>query len=161
MVGKLVTDLLKSKKIRQILKKYLINRHKFNIITLIIYIICSFVKCLRQRPKSKKGKRMNKDIKEVKLNKYKGSLLLKIALVCLAVYLVFILISQQSQVKNKQAEFAALQNEIKLQQEVNDEIEYSIEKNASGADEYAEEYARSELGYVKQGERVFVDIGGN
>ena len=55
----------------------------------------------------------------------------------------------------------ALQNEIAFQEDVNKEIEYSIEKNAAGVDEYAEEYARSELDYVKQGEKVFVDIGGN
>lgn len=104
---------------------------------------------------------MSKEIKEVKLNKYKGSLLLKIALVCFAVYLIFILITQQNEVREKQAEYDALQKDILFQQEVNSEIEYAIEKNASGVDEYAEEYARSELGYVKQGEKVFVDIGGN
>lgn len=104
---------------------------------------------------------MSKEIKEVKLNKYKGSLLLKIALVCFAIYLIFILVSQQYEVKEKQAEYQALQDKIELQMEVNHEIEYSIEKNALGVDEYAEEYARSELGYVKQGEKVFVDIGGN
>ena len=54
-----------------------------------------------------------------------------------------------------------LQNDILQQEQVNHEIEYSIEKNALGVDEYAEEYARSELDYVKQGEKVFVDIGGN
>ena len=104
---------------------------------------------------------MSNEIKEVKTKKYKGSILLKIALICFAIYLIFILISQQSEVNKKKEEYLALQNEIAFQEDVNKEIEYSIEKNAAGVDEYAEEYARSELDYVKQGEKVFVDVGGN
>ncbi|MBP3324339.1 MAG: septum formation initiator family protein [Clostridia bacterium] len=104
---------------------------------------------------------MSKEIKEVKINKYKGSLILKIALICFAIYLIFMLVVQRSEIGKKEAEKLMLQNDILQQEQVNHEIEYSIEKNALGVDEYAEEYARSELDYVKQGEKVFVDIGGN
>ena len=132
----------------------MINRYKFNIITLLAYILPIIwerkITVLRSI-----------EIKEVKINKYKGSLILKIALIWFAIYLIFMLVVQRSEIGKKEAEKLMLQNDILQQEQVNHEIEYSIEKNALGVDEYAEEYARSELDYVKQGEKVFVDIGGN
>ena len=62
-------------------------------------------------------------MEEVKIKRYKGSLLLKVAVFCFACFMV-------------------------------------NEENADNTD-YAEKVARRELDYVKPGERVFYNVGGN
>lgn len=44
---------------------------------------------------------------------------------------------------------------------MNDELRYDLEGENAGSDEYAEKVARRELDYVKPGERVFYNVGGN
>lgn len=104
---------------------------------------------------------MDGKLQEVKVKKYKGSLILKISLLCFVAYVVFTLISQQMSISDKKAELDALNGQVKAQEIKNQEIQYTIDEELSGDKSYAEEYARSELGYAKQGERVFVNIGGN
>lgn len=100
-------------------------------------------------------------MKEVKTKKYKGSLVLKIALLCFGVYIVFTLISQQVKINEKKTELLNLSNEVTAQEVKNDEIQHSIDDEQNGDAAYAEQYARSELDYAKQGERVYVNIDGN
>ena len=95
------------------------------------------------------------------VKKYKGSFVLKLALVCLAAYFVFTLINQQIVISEKKSELDILQEQVKTQEMKNQDIQYTIDEELSGDKKYAEEYARSELDYAKQGERVFVNIGGN
>lgn len=104
---------------------------------------------------------MDAKLKEIKQQKYKGSLILKISILCLVAYVVFTLVSQQVSISEKKAELEDLENQVKIQEMKNQEIQYTIDEELSGDKAYAEEYARSELGYAKQGERVFVNIGGN
>ena len=88
-------------------------------------------------------------MEEVKIKRYKGSLLLKVAVFCFACFMVTMLVGQQ------------MKNELKEQQVVNDELRYDLnEENADNTD-YAEKVARRELDYVKPGERVFYNVGGN
>lgn len=100
-------------------------------------------------------------MQEVKTKKYKGSLLLKFAVLSFVMYVIYLLISQQIGIGQKQAELGNIQQQVTAQQTKNEEIQYTIEDEKNGNDGYAEEYARSELDYAKQGERVFVNIGGN
>ena len=94
-------------------------------------------------------------MEEVKIKRYKGSLLLKVAVFCFACFMVTMLVSQ------KKDELQQLKNELKEQQVVNDELRYDLnEENADNTD-YAEKVARRELDYVKPGERVFYNVGGN
>lgn len=104
---------------------------------------------------------MSEKIKELKINKYKGSLILKIALLCFAAYIIFTLISQQITISEKTSELNGLSDQVKAQEIKNQEIQYAIDEELAGDKQYAEEYARGELGYAKQGERVYVNIGGN
>ena len=89
-------------------------------------------------------------MEEVKIKRYKGSLLLKVAVFCFAF-----------SISQKKDELQQLKNELKEQQVVNDELRYDLnEENADNTD-YAEKVARRELDYVKPGERVFYNVGGN
>ena len=107
-----------------------------------------------------KGKGRN-PMEEVKIKRYKGSLLLKVAVFCFACFMVTMLVGQQISISQKKDELQQLKNELKEQQVVNDELRYDLnEENADNTD-YAEKVARRELDYVKPGERVFYNVGGN
>lgn len=100
-------------------------------------------------------------MQEVKTKKYKGSLLLKIAIFCFAVFLVAMLISQQVSINQKKTELDELEQALREQEVVNDELRYELEGEDTDSDEYAEKVARRELDFVKPGERVFYNVGGN
>ena len=96
---------------------------------------------------------------ELKIDKYKGSFLLKFAVLCFAVFILVSLVGQQFQIMEKRQELEDLQQQLSTQNARNEEIQNSLE-NSGGMDEYAERKARSELEYAKPGERVFIDVGG-
>lgn len=96
---------------------------------------------------------------ELKIDKYKGSFLLKFAVLCFAVFILVSLVGQQFQIMEKRQELEDLQQQLSTQNARNEEIQNSLE-NSGGMDEYAERKARSELEYAKSGERVFIDVGG-
>lgn len=98
-------------------------------------------------------------MRKLKIEKYKGSLLLKFAVLCFAGFILVSLVGQQLQIGEKREELASLQEQLSTQTARNEEIQNSLENN-SGVAEYAERKARSELDYAKPGERVFVDVGG-
>ena len=106
------------------------------------------------------GKEMT-PMHEVKTKKRKGSLLLKIAVFCFAAFLVFMLIRQQVSINQKKAELKELEAALREQKMVNDELRYDLETDSVNSDSYAEKVARRELDYVKPGERVFYNVGGN
>lgn len=100
-------------------------------------------------------------MREVKTQKKKGSVLLVIAVICFAAFLLVMLISQFFQIGKKQAELNDLKEELRQQQLINEELRYDLQSEDTGTDDYAEKVARRELDYVKPGERVFYNIGGN
>ncbi len=96
---------------------------------------------------------------ELKIDKYKGSFLLKFAVLCFAVFILVSLVGQQFQIMDKRQQLEDLQQQLSTQNARNEEIQNSLE-NSGGMAEYAERKARSELDYAKPGERVFIDMGG-
>ncbi|MBQ2668765.1 MAG: septum formation initiator family protein [Clostridia bacterium] len=100
-------------------------------------------------------------MQEVKVKKRKGSLLLKIAVFCFAVFLVSMLIGQQVSIGQKREELKELEQALREQEVINDELRYDLEADNRNSNEYAEKVARRELDYVKPGERVFYNVGGN
>ncbi len=100
-------------------------------------------------------------MQEVKKKKYKGSLLLKISVLCFAFFMVSMLVSQQISINQKKAELAELEQALEEQQVINDGLRYDLDAEDADSDEYAEKQARYELDYVKPGERVFYNVGGN
>ncbi len=88
-------------------------------------------------------------------------IVLRFAALLFMVYIVYTLIATQIQITNKTEQLSELQSEVLVQKAKNDELTYRIANESDSLDSYAEEYARSELGYAKQGEKVFVNGGGN
>lgn len=81
-------------------------------------------------------------MEEVKIKRYKGSLLLKVAVFCFACFMVTMLVGQQISISQKKDELQQLKNELKEQQVVNDELRYDLnEENADNTD-YAGRFQR-------------------
>ena len=95
-----------------------------------------------------------------KKKRYKRSFLLRIAVVCLGVYILAALIDQQMQISQKREQLAQLQQEIQIQEIRNDEISSTQSSSGGMSDEYAEKIARQELGMADENERVFIIVTG-
>ena len=98
-------------------------------------------------------------MQEKKKGKYKGSLLLKFAVFCLALFVAFTLVSRQIEISQKRRTLEDLQQRLDKQTIRNEELADSL-KDSSGLEEYAEKKARRDLDYAKPNERSFVDVGG-
>ena len=98
-------------------------------------------------------------MRELKLDRYNGSFLLKVAVFCFAVFILVSLVGQYSRIGEKEEQLQALQQQLSAQDTRNEEIRNSLE-DEDGLAEYAERKARAEMDYAKPEERVFVDVGG-
>ena len=99
---------------------------------------------------------------EIKTERYRGFVPLRIALVVLAGAALVTLIFWQMRILDKRAELATLQTQIEIQNARNEEIQKTVAslENDNGLKDYAERKAREDLDYAKPDERIFVDVGG-
>ncbi len=99
---------------------------------------------------------------EIKTEKYRGFVPLRIALFVLAGAALVTLVFWQMRISDKRAELVALQTQIEMQNTKNAEIQKTVSslENDNGLKEYAERKAREDLDYAKPEERIFVDVGG-
>lgn len=108
------------------------------------------------------GKPELKEIKKPEKKKInKVGIVVKLALVGFAVYAVVTLLNQHIELLEKRQVLSDLENQIMVQEikieEIQDVMNYSDEENK----EYMEQIARKQLDYVKNGERVFVNVTGS
>jgi cell division protein FtsB len=78
-------------------------------------------------------------------------------LLIIFLYLSYIAVDQQKLLNAKNLELEKIENKIREEQRLNEELKREQEMIQS--DEYKEKVARDKLGMVKKNERVFVDIG--
>lgn len=108
------------------------------------------------------GKPELKEIKKPEKKKIsKVGIAVKLALVAFAVYAVVTLLNQHIELLEKKQILSDLENQIMVQEikieEIQDVMNYSDEENK----EYMEQIARIDLDFVKNGERVFVNVSGS
>ena len=70
--------------------------------------------------------------------------------------LYVILFKQQSLMNHKKAEMKELQQKIKYEEGITEEL--NKEKEKINTDEYIEKIAREKLGMVKKNEKIFYDV---
>lgn len=78
--------------------------------------------------------------------------LLLIVTIC---YFGYTLYNQQSSIDVRKAEYARLQKEIHTENVKKQQLEK--QKAQINTDEFAEKIAREKLGYVKDGEKIYID----
>ncbi len=86
---------------------------------------------------------------------------LYVAVLAFVAYAVFTLLNIHSQIKSKKDELKDINNQIKVQEIKNDEMNKLYNYTDKEFSDYVEQIARDEFDYVKTGERVFVNVSGD
>lgn len=89
--------------------------------------------------------------------------LISLAVVAFLIYSMISIIGIRSQIRERKAELDDLKEQITVQEIKNEEIQKLY--NSTGTDDdfsaLAEQIAREDLDYIKEGERVFVNVAGD
>lgn len=86
------------------------------------------------------------------------SILSKVVLMVIAVFLIIVMSILQSQINELKEERDELQKVVKQYSDIVEELNYDRELSTK---DYIEKYAREELGFHKSGEIVFKNSNGN
>lgn len=131
----------------------------------MISFICKFGKIIIKKGtkiKNKKNKRgfkfMSKksnSIKKQNVKKRKFGII-HIAILVFGVYFVYTLVQQQIQINKYNSQIEMYSADIKTKKELTEY--YNSQKGNTKTDEYIENVARENLGYVKPYEKIFVDV---
>ncbi|WP_283245786.1 FtsB family cell division protein [Ligaoa zhengdingensis] len=84
--------------------------------------------------------------------------LLKFAVCVFVVYVVYMLVQQQFDIKSREQELIAVQQQVEDKRLENKEIERLLE---SDNEQYVERLAKDEYGYAYPDETVYIDTSGN
>ena len=88
-------------------------------------------------------------------------IVLCVVVLVFVIYSVVTLIDLYSQIGEKKGELEALNDEIAIQEIKNEEMNDLYNSSDEEFSKYVEEIAREELDYIREGERVFVNISGD
>lgn len=87
--------------------------------------------------------------------------LLAVVAVVFLVYSLISLIGIRSQIRERREELDGIRGEITVQEIKNDEMKKTYTLSETERSDYIEQIARDSLDYVKEGERVFVNVSGD
>lgn len=87
--------------------------------------------------------------------------LLIVLFVGVLIYSVITFATTQSQLSEKRKELESINKQIEIQEIKNEEMNKLYNYSGDQLSDYIEQIARDELDYVKQGERVFVNVSGD
>jgi len=90
------------------------------------------------------------------MNKRKNSVLGVLILIAFVIYFSFIIIEQQKIINTKQLALENVENNIRKEELVKQDLEK--QKEMLDSEEYIEKVAREKLGLVKPGEKIFIDV---
>lgn len=100
-----------------------------------------------------------KEVKKPLLNlRY---IVLSIVILVFTVYSVITLVDIYSQIAQKKSELEDINNEITIQEIKNEEMNELYNSSDEEFSQYVEQIAREDLDYMRQGERVFVNVSGD
>ncbi len=88
-------------------------------------------------------------------------IVIAIAAVAFLIYSMVSIIGIQSQIRERKAELDDLKDQITVQEIKNEEIQKLYDSTGSDFSALAEQIARDDLDYIKEGERVFVNVAGD
>ena len=97
-------------------------------------------------------------MKTIRIKKKTKARLFKLALILLTAIVVIQLISLQNSISQKQQQLVSLETKTSELSAENEQMQQQLDEGVT--DEYIEEVAREQLGYISPFERVFVDVAG-
>lgn len=103
------------------------------------------------------------DIKEVKPKKLKKKkfILIYLAVIGFVFYAVVTIINQNVKIADKQSELEKLQQQIKVVEIQTGYLKNVQEYKGQELNDYIEKRAKDDLGYVSEGERIFINVAGD
>lgn len=101
-----------------------------------------------------------KEVKPVKKKRKKRYILLYLAAIGFAFYAVITIINQNVQIAEKKAELSELQQQINVVEIQSQYLEKVRGYEGEQLSEYMEKIAKEDLGYVGEGERIFINVAG-
>lgn len=105
----------------------------------------------------------NDTIKEIKPEKKrkKRYLLLYLAVIGFAFYAMITIINQNVRIADKRAELKDLQQKINVVEIQTQYLQKVQSYKGEELTEYMEKIAKDELGYISEGERIFINVAGD
>ncbi len=102
-------------------------------------------------------------IKEIKPEKKRKGryILLYLAIIGFAFYAVITIINQSVQISDKKSELLELQQQINVIEIQTQYLEKVQSYKGDELSEYIEKIAKEELGYISEGERIFINVAGD
>lgn len=122
------------------------------------------------KPKTKKTERSvepslehngPKIVEKPKKKRKMRNVLLCLAAIGFVFYAVITIIDQSVRIAEKKAELSELQQHINVVEIQSDYLEQVRNYTGSQKDEYMEKIAKEKLGYVSDGERIFINVAGD
>ena len=101
-----------------------------------------------------------KEVKPVKKKRKKRYILLYLAAIGFAFYAVITIINQNVKIAEKKAELSELQQQINVVEIQSQYLEKVRGYEGEQLSEYMEKIAKEDLGYVGEGERIFINVAG-
>lgn len=102
-----------------------------------------------------------KEVQPVKKKRKMRYLLLYIAAIGFAFYAVITIINQNVKIAEKRAELSELQQQINVVEIQSKYLEKVQKYEGQELSDYMEKIAKEELGYVGEGERIFINVAGD
>lgn len=118
----------------------------------------------KENTKSKKAPQNDDDtIKEIqpKKHKKKRHILIYLAIIGFTFYAVITIINQNVEIADKKAELEELQQQINVVEIQTQYLEKVQNYEGDDLSEYIEKIAEDDLGYVSDGERIFINVAGD
>lgn len=119
----------------------------------------------KPRTASKRKRDSEKDQQSEGRRIFTRPVIVVISLVAVAflIYSMISIIGIQSQIRERKAELDDLKEQITVQEIKNEDIQKLYNSTGSDSDfsSLAEQIARDDLDYIKEGERVFVNVAGD
>ena len=91
----------------------------------------------------------------------KVRILLYILAAAFVIYAGIMIISQQIQISQKEAQLSEIQQKLSVQNLRNDELKDALDAGLNASSDYIKRIARQTLDFAKPGERIFVNISGD
>ena len=101
-----------------------------------------------------------KEVKPVKKKRKKRYILLYLAAIGFAFYAVITIINQNVKIAEKKAELSELEQQINVVEIQSQYLEKVRGYEGKQRSEYMEKIAKEDLGYVGEGERIFINVAG-
>lgn len=103
------------------------------------------------------------EIKEIKPKKAKKKkyILLYLAIIGFAFYAVVTIVNQSIEIAKKKEELIELQQQINVVEIQTQYIEKVQGYTGDDLDKYIEKIAKEDLGYISEGERIFINVAGD